>query len=328
MKKSRIYMIGILAVVGVVFFSLIYIYSQQGKVEKNYDIIYIPKVVDKNNDFWTSLIAGANMAAEEYGSHLQVVAGENESDVAGQSELIDWAIKQKPDAIAVSPCSYTETLESLKKVRASGILLVLIDSVVKEPVEDITVATDNEAAGEKLGKYGKDMLKKESEVVIVGHVKGTSTAIEREAGIRKGLGDMEPCVKEVVFCGSEYGKAYELTLNLIDKYPKLNMIFGLNEYSAVGAARAIRDSGLKGKIKMIGFDSSITEIQLMEEGVFSGIVIQKPFNMGYLGIEQTIKSLSGMEYEKSLDSGSKLITMDNLYTEENQKLLFPFVEAN
>ena len=33
---------------------------------KSYSLIYIPKVVDGTNDFWTSLILGTEMAAKEY----------------------------------------------------------------------------------------------------------------------------------------------------------------------------------------------------------------------------------------------------------------------
>ena len=76
---------------------------------------------------------------------------------------------------------------------------------------------------------------------------------------------------------------------------------------------------------MVGFDNSIEDVQLLEEGVFVGIVVQKPFNMGYLGIEQAYKILKNEEFKVQLDSGSELITKENMYTEENQKLLFPFV---
>ena len=60
-------------------------------------------------------------------------------------------------------------------------------------------------------------------------------------------------------------------MELIHKYPDLDLIVGTNEYSAVGAANAIKDMRLTGKIKMVGFDNSIEEVQLLEEGVFVGI---------------------------------------------------------
>ena len=131
---------------------------------------------------------------------------------------------------------------------------------------------------------------------------------------------------EIVFCDSDTDKAYELTCGLLEKYPDMDMIVGLNEYSAVGAARAVKEQGLADSIHMAGIDSSVEQIQLLEEGVYEALAIQKPFNMGYLGVETAEKLLQGESVEEYIDSGSELITKENMYTEENQKLLFPVEE--
>lgn len=100
----------------------------------------------------------------------------------------------------------------------------------------------------------------------------------------------------------------------------------MNEYSAVGAARAIKEKQLQDRIRVVGIDSSLEEIQFLEEGIFEIIVIQNPFKMGYLGIEAAVDILNGKEVPRHIDSGSKLISNDSVYTEENQRLLFPFRE--
>ena len=41
-------------------------------------LIYIPKIKDDTNDFWSSLISGCKMAAEEYGSKLEIMAPDKE----------------------------------------------------------------------------------------------------------------------------------------------------------------------------------------------------------------------------------------------------------
>ena len=77
---------------------------------------------------------------------------------------------------------------------------------------------------------------------------------------------------------------------------------------------------------MAGIDSSVEQIQLLEEGVYEALAIQKPFNMGYLGVETAVKLLEGEQVETYINSGSELVTKENMYTEENQKLLFPVAE--
>ncbi|WP_122643566.1 substrate-binding domain-containing protein [Luxibacter massiliensis] len=292
--------------------------------KKTYKLILMPKTIDESNGFWTSLIAGAKLGAEEFGVELEVLGGKSEEDVEGQIQQIEEVIKKKPDAILVSPCSYSETTEVLQKVVDRDIRLILIDSVIDRDIADSIVATDSYLAGEELGEFTRTLLDEDSQIGIVGHVKGASTVIEREQGMRDGLGSYAGQVQDVVYCDSSYDKAYALTVDLMERYPDIKVIMGTNEYAAVGAARAIKDLGLSGKVQMVGFDNSIEEIQMLEEGIFQGIVIQKPFNMGYLGIEQAVAVLEGRPAKENLDVGCKLITRDNMYEEENQRLLYPF----
>ena len=326
MKKHKGWIILIFVMILVVSVVGIYGYRRQMKESKEITLVYIPKIIDETNDFWTTLIAGADTAAEEYGAVLEVKAPESETDYEGQNAYLKEILEreEKPDALLISPVSYTQSTELLKDIKAQGIRLVMIDSNIDENIEDIRVSTDNLEAGRKLGEYAASLLEEGKKVAVVGHVEGSSTAIERELGFREGLGDKADAYTEVVYCGSQYEKAYELANHLMEKYPDLGVIAGLNEYSARGAARAVRDAGAQDQISMVGIDSSQEEINLMEQGVFEGFVIQKPFKMGYLGVKYTIEMLKGEKVPQKVDAGSELVTPQNMYTGENEKLLFPF----
>lgn len=286
-------------------------------------VVLIQKAVDET-DFWTSVCEGGRMAARELNVELNVTGPKLESQTSEQNQMILDAIEENPDAIALTPSSFEETIPYAERIEEAGITLVLIDSTMEKEMGDSLIATDNFEAGQKMGAFMKQFVDEETVIGVVGHIKGTSTATERERGFREGLGSAQGQIAEVVFCDSSYDKAYELTCSLLEEYPKMNLIVGLNEYSAVGAARAVKDCGRAGSCHMAGFDSSLEEIQLLEEGVFDAIVIQKPFNMGYLGIETAVRAARGEAVEPYVDSGSELITKENMYTEENQKLLFPF----
>ena len=300
------------------------VYYKQVEEERKLSLIYIPKVVDGTNDFWTSLIQGAEMAAKEYNADIRVWAPEEENDVAGQNKLIERAIEEKPDAILISPSSFTESDQLLKKAKEQGIHIAFIDSYTQEEVQDLTVATDNLEAGQILGRFAKDLVGTDDQIAIVSHVKGVSTAVEREKGFRTGLGSLKDNIVDVVYCDSQYDKSYELTKELMKKYPDLKMIAGMNEYSSVGAARAVKAAKAENRIRVVGVDSSQEAVQLMEHGIFQGIVVQKAFKMGYVGVRETVKMLRGEDYKKNINSGCQLVTPDNMYTSEIEKLLFPF----
>ena len=299
-------------------------YRQKVIEERRLSLIYIPKVVDGTNDFWKALILGARMAAKEYNADIEIKAPAEENDVEGQNRLLKESIKEKPDAILFSPSSFTESDELLKEAKEKKIKISFIDSYVDEPLQDLTVATDNLEAGELLGKFAASLLEPEDQIAIVSHVKGVSTAVEREEGFRKGLGDLADNIVEVVYCNSRYELSRQLTIELMEKYPDLKMIAGMNEYSSVGAARAVKASGAKDRVAVVGVDSSQEAVQLMENGVFKGLVVQKAFKMGYLGVKETVRMLRGKSYQTDVNSGCQLVTPENMYSSEIEKLLFPF----
>lgn len=299
-------------------------YRQKKIEERRMSLVYIPKVEDSTNDFWKALILGTKMAAKEYNADIEIKAPAEENDIDRQNELLKEAISEEPDAILFSPSSFTESNDLLKEAKEKGIRISFIDSYTEEKVQDLTVATDNLEAGEKLGKFAATLLGPDDQIAIVAHVKGVSTAVEREEGFRKGLGDLAKNIVEVVYCDSQYEKSRKLTQELMEKYPNLKMVAGMNEYSSVGAARAVKAAGAKDRIQVVGVDSSQEAVQLMENGVFKGLVVQKAFKMGYIGVKETILMLRGKSYEKDINSGCELVTPDNMYDSEIEKLLFPF----
>ena len=294
------------------------------KENKVWSLIYIPKIVDGTNDFWSSLISGTQMAAKEYNVQLEIMAPTNEQDVERQNELLKEAIEKKPDALLVSPSSFTESTEILETAKKRGIPIVFVDSYTEEQPQTFTVATDNLEAGRKLGEFAGGIVKEHTQIAIVGHVQGVSTAVEREQGFREGLGEKAENIVDVVFCDSSFEKAYKLTKDLMEQYPNLGLIAGLNEYSSVGAARAVKEAGAEEKIKVVGIDSSQEAIQMMEQGIFQGLVVQKAFKMGYMSVRETVRMLQGEKIEANIDSGCELVTPQNMYTSEIEKLIFTF----
>jgi ribose transport system substrate-binding protein len=305
---------------------LVWFYFQQIEKNKVETIICITKNMDTNNGFWHSIMDGANLAATEYGVQIEIYGPEKEGDYKKQNELILEAIKKKPDAIVLAAADYKETCETAKLIVKNKIKLVLIDSEVEEDIADAVIATDNYQAGIRMGAVMKQLLGDGEEIGIISHVKGTSTAIDREEGIRMGVTDDKDKIVAVEYCESDYSKAEELTKQMLLEHPNITVLAGLNQYASVGAGTAIKELGLENSVKIIGFDNAKEQIKYLEEGIFEAIVIQKPFNMGYLGVECAIKLIRNEEVEREIDSGSALITKDNMYSNLNQKLLFPFVE--
>lgn len=120
---------------------------------------------------------------------------------------------------------------------------MLIDSELDQNLQSIVVETDNVAAGRKMGEFILTHLPENPVIGVVSHVKSSSTALERYQGLCEGLGDEKEHIVGTVYCDSNYEKAYNRTKTLLEEHPDINILVGLNEYSAIGAGKAIRDPG-------------------------------------------------------------------------------------
>ncbi|WHH58079.1 substrate-binding domain-containing protein [Petroclostridium sp. X23] len=293
---------------------------------KKLDILVVVKAIDFRMEFWDSVYAGIDTAAKEFDVNVKITGSGTERDIHEQIGILENAIKNKPDAVVLAANDYYALVPVAEKVRKNNIKLVIIDSGLNSELPDSFIATDSFEAGKKAGKELLKLVGSNSKIAIISHVEGSSTAIEREKGVREGLSkEMEDNILGIFYSSAVQAKAYEIAKDLMMENPDLEGIVGLNESSTVGAAMAIDDLGLKGKVKLVGFDSSLSEVGFIEKGVIQATVVQKPFNMGYLSIKTAVQAVKGKKVNKKIDTGSEIITKENMYTEENQKLLFPFM---
>jgi len=290
-------------------------------------VAVVLKTVDSNMEFWEVVKSGMRVAAQEFGVRLEIYGPWMESDIQGQIETMNSVIRDRPPIIILSACDYTALVPSVEQAKGANIPIITLDSGVKSDIPLTFVATNNIEAGEKLAGLIPKLLAPGKRVAIINHVPGATTAIEREAGVRKALEkDGRYPIIGTWFTNNFEENAYKITKDLLSRYPDLGAILAMNEVSTVGAARALKDAQRGGAVRLVGFDSSLKEIKFIEQGIINGTVIQKPFNMGYIAVKAAKEAMEGKVQPKYIDTGSVLITADSIYLPENQKLLFPFIE--
>jgi len=290
-------------------------------------IIYVPKTIDSSIEFWEVMKQGVATAAKEFGADVHTVGTDTELDVDKQIQLLEQAIEEKPDAIILAATDYYRLVPIAKQIKAAGITLITVDSGLNGGISESFIATDNYEAGRKAAQELIKNIQSDDQVAIMNFVPGSATAIEREKGVRDALSQNGVnLVQDTLYSNGSSKKAYQLTVDLLKNQPQIKGIIGLNEPSTLGAGLAIMDMGLKSKVKLVGFDNSSSEVQLLENETMLGTVIQKPFTMGYLAVKTALEVVSGHKVAPVMDTGSEFITKENMYTSENEKLMFPFIE--
>src|SRR5690606_31267874 len=118
-----------------------------------------------------------------------------------------------------------------------------------------------------------------------------TTAIERDIGFREAI-KLYPeieVLEETYYSNGIEKNAYKETLKLLEEHSDIRGIFGTNEKTVMGIAKAIEEKGLKDQISLFGFDGNNEEVYYMEEDILSAVVVQRPFNMGYLGVKTVVE---------------------------------------
>jgi len=293
----------------------------------NEQVVVVLKTTGPHMEFWQIVRAGIQEAATEFGVQPTIVGPRWERDIDRQIEILANVIEQSPDAILLAASDFNRLVPLAEEAASRGITIVTLDSALNSDVPVSFVATDNVTAGEKAGTEIDRLVPRDRPIAIISHIREVATAIDRERGVRSALAARPPgLILGTFYSENEPDRAYEMVRQLIEQYPDLGGVVTLNENSTVGAGRALRDSGLAGTIALVGFDNSREEIEFLEKGIVRALVVQKPFNMGYVGIRTVVEVLRGADVAPVIYTDSVLVRKEDIFTEENQKLLFPLVE--
>mgnify|MGYP002800888840 FL=1 len=79
---------------------------------------------------------------------------------------------------------------------------------------------------------------------------------------------------------------------------------------------------------LVGFDSNVVTVDGLQDGCVDALVVQNPYAMGYLGVESAYQLLTGQggAPDETVDTSTRVVDRDNLFTLDSQKALFSFEE--
>lgn len=305
----------------------------QGLETQNREERYIAVICKgSQHEFWKTVEQGARDAGEELDIRITFEAPEDESQIDLQIDMVEQAIENQADAIVLAPLDTERLNHVIDKAVNKGIPVLTFDSDVSTESRVATIGTNNQSAGviAIAARNAAGLINGEGKVAIVSYVEGAQTAIERKAGFINEIEEKYGNRIEVVgisYCEGDPELAKKQALEFIEKYPDLKCIYGPNEGCAVGVVAAIREKHLENRICVIGFDSSDDEIAYLADGAIDGMVVQNPYNMGYLGVRNINKVLDGKDVDEKIDTGATYVDRDNLYDEDTQWLLYPLGKA-
>lgn len=325
MKKSvKLLNIMILTLVVVIGMPAFLTFITQNHKKKEFQIVFLPNAMPVN-DFMASIEAGATLSALDHKASLTILPVDKHLTAEKQAMMIEEALKMSPDAFVIAPLDSEKLKDALIKIKDKKIPVVIIDSSCNQSDVTSVISANHRSEGESLGAYMASILF-DGSIGIIGYDEHSVICKERVEGIKKGLGKKESLIEAVIPYEFSYVKTQSLIKELIAMHPNMRLILSMDAASAVSAGRVVSDmekESKEEKVKIVSFGSSKQLAIAMEQGVVLCMLVEKPFNIGYLSVENAVYAGQEKDVEKQINSQFKLITMDNLYDIDNQKLLFP-----
>jgi ribose transport system substrate-binding protein len=280
-------------------------------------IAVIPK--GTTHEFWKSVHAGAAKAAKELDVDIVWKGPLKEDDLKAQIDVVSTFVAQGVSGIVLAPLNDNALKAPVKDAVAKKIPVVVFDSDLQGDDHVSFVATDNQAAGRIAGgAMAKAVGSKGGGVIVLRYQEGSASTQNREKGFLEAV-KATPELK--IVSDNQYGGATTETAFqkseslLIAHKVETGTVAGLftpNESTTFGMLQALKKSGLNKKVKLIGFDSSDKLVAALKEGDIEGLVVQNPFNMGYLAVKTMTDHLRGKPVEKRIDTGARLVDKSNI----------------
>lgn len=283
------------------------------------------------HQFWKMVHAGADMAGQELGVDILWKGSLKEDDREAQISVVENIITRGVDGIVLAPLDDTALLRPVNEAIRTGIPVAIFDSGLKGDNYISYVATDNFKAGQLAGQYMAKLLDGKGNVVVLRYAEGSDSTTQREDGFLNAIAAFEgiEVIASNQYAGVSTESALQATENLLSRFGateenlRIDGIFCATEPTALGILRALQNAGFAGKINFVGFDSSEKMIAALRAGELSGFVVQNPMRIGYLGVKTLVSHIRGEQVPKRIDTGSTLVTMENIDQPDIHKLLYP-----
>lgn len=278
-------------------------------------------------EFWLSVFAGAEAAATEYNIELSITGPETEEDYETQNRMVADAVAAGAEALVFSAIDYENNAAAIDAAAESGVRIVAIDSNVDSGAVQTYIGTDNYAAGQMAAQAALDGVEGQLTVGIVNYDVSSANGQERERGAVDAFEQSGRArVAAVINTLAEAARAQADTAVMLAEHPEINVLLAFNEPTSVGAADAVEGMGLAEEVFLAGFDSNVATIDGLQDGTVDALIVQNPYAMGYLGVESAYRLLSGQggSPEATVDTSTRIVNRDNMFTMDSQKALFAF----
>jgi PAS domain S-box-containing protein len=220
--------------------------------------------------------------------------GPNAWDPVPEVAAIQALTARRVDGILVTAAGKTALDSSIDAAVRAGVPVISFDSDSPASARLTFVGTDNRKVGYLAGTTMAGWLGGQGDVSVV-TIPDADHLVERWHGFEDAVHELAPQTTIHVVYESglikvdesgrlDYTECRQNYVRLLQTHPEIRGIFVTHDRSGVGAAQAVEELGLQGKVQILAFDFDELVIKLVETEKIRATVGQEFYMMGFVSL--------------------------------------------
>ena len=311
-----------------------------------------------DDSYWKEVEAGAKKAVADINEmlgykgdekiKLTFSAPEIRDDVNEQINLLDEELDRAPIAIGIAAIDATACQIQFDLAAENSIPIVTFDSGSNYQHIAAHISTDNIEAAKTAAVKLAHSIEETGEVAVFVQDSMSMTAKSRLQGFMDTISAEYSQISVVnvyhldqlqsmqttiateknasLAAGEDQIVASDISQEdvveyILEKHPNLKGIYATNLDTTQLVAEVLDDLD-KTDLKFVGFDGGEDQIELLEDGVLEGIIVQNPYGMGYAAVVAAARVSLGLVNESFVNSGYTWVTKENMNTADIKGMLY------
>jgi ribose transport system substrate-binding protein len=262
------------------------------------------------NPAYTAARLGAERAAARLGARVAHYVPDTPDDVTEQTELVERAIADRPDAVVFVPVHATAMNPAVRRLNAARIPVVNYLNRLDEGEFVAFVGSDDYRLGRDIAEYLFRHLGGRGEIAIIEGVAGAVTNRER----LRGFADAAACSPGIRIAASRPGDyqrepAKRAMHDMLAALPRVDGVIAAADIMALGAIEVLREAGRR--IPVVGVNAIPEAVGAIKAGTLLASADFDALKIGCIATEAAIRHLRGEPVPRVIELPVAIVDASN-----------------
>jgi ribose transport system substrate-binding protein len=261
------------------------------------------------NPAYEAFRIAADQVARATGAKIVHYVPKQPDNVDEQVAMVEQALKDKPDAVVFIPVDDVAMIDSVKKLNAANIPIVLASNPL--PGSFVTfVGADDYEIGYRQARYLFEHLGARSKIVVIEGVPAAPTNRERVRGYKRAFAEY-PGIEVL---GSGVGNYQQpdgkrAMVKFLKDFAQIDAVLSANDSMALGALEALKEANRTAVV--IGINGILPAVKQIETGALLASVDFNMFKIGCTATRAALRHLRGEKVPEKIMLPAEIIDRTN-----------------